>query len=112
MQRNSLWGCKFNTVVTEIDPRSGKTKKKFPESVKTGQACMAVLVPSKPMCVEPFSEFPPLGRFAIRDMRKTVAVGIIKKVQSSGEGPEPTGLDKKKNKIFSKEDDEAWAGLE
>merc|ERR1711988_1181131 len=70
--------CKFNTIVTEIDPRSGKTKKKFPPSVKTGQACMAVLIPSKPLCVEPFSEFPPLGRFAIRDMRKTVAVGIIK----------------------------------
>ena len=32
------------------------------------------------MCVEAFSEFPPLGRFAVRDMRQTVAVGIIKSV--------------------------------
>ena len=30
------------------------------------------------MCVEPFAEFPPLGRFAVRDMRQTVAVGVIK----------------------------------
>jgi len=30
------------------------------------------------MCVEPFSEFAPLGRFAVRDMRQTVAVGVIK----------------------------------
>lgn len=30
------------------------------------------------MCVESFSEFPPLGRFAVRDMRQTVAVGVIK----------------------------------
>jgi len=37
-----------------------------------------MLTPSKPMCVEPFSEFPPLGRFAVRDMRQTVAVGVIK----------------------------------
>merc|ERR1712213_216978 len=36
------------------------------------------LLPSKPMCVEPFAEFPPLGRFAVRDMRQTVAVGVIK----------------------------------
>ena len=36
------------------------------------------MVPSKPMCVEAFSEFPPLGRFAVRDMRQTVAVGVIK----------------------------------
>jgi elongation factor 1-alpha len=25
--------------------------------------------------------YPPLGRFAVRDMRKTVAVGIIKQIQ-------------------------------
>jgi elongation factor 1-alpha len=30
------------------------------------------------MCVESFQEFPPLGRFAVRDMRQTVAVGVIK----------------------------------
>ena len=33
------------------------------------------------MCVEPFAEFPPLGRFAVRDMRQTVAVGVIKSVE-------------------------------
>ena len=103
--------CKFNTIVTEIDPRSGKTKKKFPNSVKTGQACMAVLIPSKPLCLEPFSMFPPLGRFAIRDMRKTVAVGIIKKVQNTGDGPEPSGVDKKKKPKFTKEDDETFADI-
>ena len=30
------------------------------------------------MCVEAFTEYPPLGRFAVRDMRQTVAVGVIK----------------------------------
>jgi len=104
--------CKFNTILTELDPRSGKTKKKFPNAVKTGQACMAVLIPSKPLCVESFSEFPPLGRFAIRDMRKTVAVGIIKQVHAAGQGPEPTGLDKKKRKIYTKEDDDSWAQID
>ena len=38
------------------------------------------MVPSKPMCVEPFTDYPPLGRFAVRDMRQTVAVGVIKSV--------------------------------
>lgn len=36
--------------------------------------------PTKAMCVETFKEFPPLGRFAVRDMKKTVAVGVIKDV--------------------------------
>jgi elongation factor 1-alpha len=30
------------------------------------------------MCVETFQEYPPLGRFAVRDMKQTVAVGVIK----------------------------------
>ena len=34
------------------------------------------------MCIEPFSEFPPLGRFAVRYMRQTVAVGVIKDTTS------------------------------
>lgn len=32
------------------------------------------------MCVEAFTDYPPLGRFAVRDMRQTVAVGVIKSV--------------------------------
>jgi len=35
------------------------------------------------MCVEAFTEYPPLGRFAVRDMRQTVAVGVIKAVEKS-----------------------------
>jgi len=36
------------------------------------------MMPSKPLCVESFQKYAPLGRFAVRDMRKTVAVGVIK----------------------------------
>lgn len=57
---------------------SGKTTEENPKSIKSGDAAIVNLVPSKPMCVESFQEFPPLGRFAVRDMRQTVAVGVIK----------------------------------
>ena len=50
------------------------------KDIKSGDAAIVELVPSKPMCVEAFSDFPPLGRFAVRDMRQTVAVGVIKSV--------------------------------
>lgn len=43
-------------------------------------ASIVKMVPSKPMCVEAFTDYPPLGRFAVRDMRQTVAVGVIKSV--------------------------------
>ena len=32
------------------------------------------------MCVEKYSSYAPLGRFAVRDMKQTVAVGIIKDI--------------------------------
>jgi len=79
--------CKFAELLTKVDRRSGKELEKEPKNVKSGDACMVRLVPSKPMCVEPFSEYPPLGRFAVRDMRQTVAVGVIKEVnKKSKEG--------------------------
>ncbi len=39
---------------------------------------MITLKPTKPMSCEVFAEYPPLGRFAVRDMKQTVAVGVIK----------------------------------
>ncbi|MCI50354.1 elongation factor 1-alpha-like, partial [Trifolium medium] len=33
-----------------------------------------------------FSEYPPLGRFAVRDMRQTVAFGVIKAVEKKDPG--------------------------
>jgi len=73
--------CKFKEIKEKIDRRSGKKLEDNPKSVKSGDACIVDLVPQKPMCVESFTEFPPLGRFAVRDMRQTVAVGVIKSVK-------------------------------
>jgi elongation factor 1-alpha len=72
--------CKFNKLLQLIDKRTGAKKEDDPKSIKTGDAAIVEMVPSKPLTVEPFSDYPPLGRFAVRDMRKTVAVGVIKQV--------------------------------
>merc|ERR1712038_1353476 len=71
---------KFEEMLEKIDRRSGKKLEDNPEKVKSGDAAIVLMKPSKPMCVEPFSEYAPLGRFAVRDMRQTVAVGVIKAV--------------------------------
>jgi elongation factor 1-alpha len=72
--------CKFAELVTKIDRRSGKELEAEPKSIKSGDAAMVLMKPQKPMCVESFTDYPPLGRFAVRDMRQTVAVGVIKSV--------------------------------
>merc|ERR1712230_163295 len=75
--------CKFAELKEKIDRRSGKKVEDNPKFVKKGDAAIVKMIPSKPMCVESFQEYPPLGRFAVRDMRQTVAVGVIKAVEKS-----------------------------
>ncbi|KAJ6742583.1 TRANSLATION FACTOR [Salix viminalis] len=71
----------FSEILTKIDRRSGKELEKEPKFLKNGDAGFVKMIPTKPMVVETFSAYPPLGRFAVRDMRQTVAVGVIKSVE-------------------------------
>jgi len=72
--------CKFAEIENKMDKRTGKVTEEFPKSIKSGDAGIVKMIASKPMVVEAFNEFPPLGRFAVRDMKQTVAVGVIKEV--------------------------------
>jgi len=77
-----------------MDRRSGKVIEEKPKSIKSGDAAMVNMVPSKALCVETFSDYAPLGRFAVRDMRQTVAVGVIKGIQRT-EASKKAGKDVK-----------------
>jgi len=70
--------CRFDKLITLMNKRTGEIIEQNPKSAKSGQAVIVDMIPSKEMCVETFKDYPPLGRFAVRDMRKTVAVGVIK----------------------------------
>jgi elongation factor 1-alpha len=72
--------CKFTSITEKIDRRTNKKVEDNPKFIKNGDSGTVVLTPTKPMVVENYKEYPPLGRFAVRDMRQTVAVGIIKSV--------------------------------
>ncbi len=62
--------CKFNEITEKIDRRTGKSIENNPKFIKSGDAALVNMVPTKPMCVESFQQYPPLGRFAVRDMRR------------------------------------------
>ena len=70
----------FTELIRKIDPRTGQTVEEKPSFLKTGDGALVKLKPVEPIVIEPFSDLPPLGRFAIRDMGTTVAVGVVKEV--------------------------------
>jgi elongation factor 1-alpha len=78
--------CKFSELKSKIDKRTNKETEANPKFVKSGDSAIVTLTPCKPMCVEAFNAYPPLGRFAVRDMKQTVAVGVIKSVVKTEQG--------------------------
>jgi len=82
--------CRFDKILQKMDRRTNKILEESPKFVKSGDSALVEMIPSKPMCVEAFSEYAPLGRFAVRDMRQTVAVGVIKKVEKSEKAAKTT----------------------
>merc|ERR1712050_675925 len=87
--------CKFDELVAKVDRRTGKTTEENPQFIKSGDAAFVQMIPTKPMCVETFKEYPPLGRFAVRDMKQTVAVGVIKEITRKEAKAEAGGKKKK-----------------
>ena len=77
---------KFVNINSKMDRRSGKSIEDNPKSIKSGDCAIITVKPTKVICVENFKEYPPLGRFAIRDMKQTIGVGVIKSVNKK----EPT----------------------
>ena len=91
--------CKFATIECKIDRRTGKSIEEEPKFIKSGDAAMVRMIPQKPMCVEVFSQYPPLGRFAVRDMKQTVAVGVIKEVLRKENTGKTTKAAEKANRV-------------
>lgn len=79
--------CKFEELLTKADRRSGKKTEDFPKFLKSGDAGQIKLAPTKPLCVETFASYAPLGRFAVRDMKQTVAVGVIQEITKKAADP-------------------------
>jgi elongation factor 1-alpha len=68
---------RITELVEKKDPKSGQAMPGKPEFLKTGDVGVVKIQPLKNVVIEKFSEFPPLGRFALRDMGQTVAAGVV-----------------------------------
>ena len=72
--------CRFAELLKKIDPRTGQVVEENPAFLKTGDSAIVRFEPLRPVCLEVYTEFPELGRFAIRDMGTTIAAGVVKEI--------------------------------
>jgi len=68
---------RITELVEKKDPKTGQTAQAKPDFIKTGDIAVVKIQPLKPVVIEKFSDFPALGRFALRDMGQTVAAGVV-----------------------------------
>jgi elongation factor 1-alpha len=82
-----LHTAQMSMTLTEIqkklNPNTGEVLEENPKFLKTGDAAVVKIKPTKPVCAEKFKDFPQLGRFAIRDMGQTVAAGVILELEKA-----------------------------
>lgn len=78
--------CRFTKLVARLNPRTGSVEEENPDFLKTGQAAIVEITPTRPMVIEEQQKLSMLSSFAIRDMGQTVAAGrcikILEKMES------------------------------
>jgi elongation factor 1-alpha len=67
----------FESIDSKLDPASGEVAEEDPEFIESGDAAIVTLRPQKPLVIEPASELPELGSFAVRDMGQTIAASKL-----------------------------------
>ena len=69
--------CRFAEILKKMDPKTGESLEDNPSFLKKNEAGIVKFIPIKKFPLEKYKEFAQLGRIAIRDMGRTVAVGVV-----------------------------------
>ena len=72
---------RFDQLLSKLDPRTGQVLEENPGYLRTGDAAVVRFVPLQPLACEKFTDFPQLGRFALRDMGTTIGAGVVTKIE-------------------------------
>ena len=75
--------CTIESLDQKIDSASGEVEEENPDFIQSGDAAVVTVRPQKPLSIEPSSEIPELGSFAIRDMGQTIAAGKVLSVDEA-----------------------------
>ncbi|MBN1801468.1 MAG: translation elongation factor EF-1 subunit alpha [Candidatus Lokiarchaeota archaeon] len=75
--------ARFLELNKKLDPKTGAVIEDNPKFIKKNDMAMVTMQPIKKICLEKYAEIPEMGRFAIRDMGRTVAVGVVKEIKNA-----------------------------
>jgi elongation factor 1-alpha len=74
--------AKFVELNKKLDQKTGAVIEDSPKFIKRNEAAIVKLKPIKKLCIEKYEDIAEMGRFAVRDMGRTVAVGIVKDLET------------------------------
>jgi elongation factor 1-alpha len=74
--------AKFMELNKKLDQKTNAVIEDSPKFIKRNESAIVKLQPIKKMCLEKYEKFAEMGRFAVRDMGRTVAVGIVKDLET------------------------------
>ncbi|KAG0420618.1 hypothetical protein HPB47_003398 [Ixodes persulcatus] len=72
--------CSVKMIICLVDRKTGEKSKTRPRFVKQDQIAIMRMECAGVVCMEPFKEFPQMGRFTLRDEGRTIAIGKVLRV--------------------------------
>jgi elongation factor 1-alpha len=73
--------CTFAECIQRTDRGQEKKVTEAQEWIRKDNPAIVKVVLSTPLVLEMFQEYAAMGRFAVRDMKQTVAVGVVRVVE-------------------------------
>lgn len=75
--------AQVSRLISILNPKSGEVMKARPRALTKGQTAVLEVTVNRQLCLELYTDFRPLGRIAIRDGGKTIAVGVVTSLADS-----------------------------
>jgi elongation factor 1 alpha-like protein len=70
-------------LVSLLNAKTGEVQRVRPRCLLKGQTAVVEVAPARPMCLEEYAAYRALGRVALRDCGRTIAVGIVSSIPDS-----------------------------
>ena len=68
---------RLSRLISLLHPKSGQVVRARPRALAKGATALVEVSLSRPLCLEAYGDFRALGRIALRDAGRTLAVGVV-----------------------------------